>query len=355
MAQSARRSHSVRQALLEGTIVSLLVSAALTAVTIRVDDRRSAHEERRSREDQWRSLLVRDAEFPRAVLAGLDLNGIYAPGISLVAADLTSTDLSNAGLVGARLDGIQANGADLGGAQLDQAVLAGAILTNSRFRGAQLKGADLRGARIDNADFSRAGLFHADLRGLDLRKATFTDTDTRYTCFDASTQWPADRKPENAFCGPDTQPRPLSGAHATIDASLVSELRPRGEAQLYTKALQTREARFALIVEFDNRGIAPLQQVAILTVFPQELDAAVESVTLFNGSSPDGYRYSSDATQNSQVNVVIGDYNAGTNAYVEIQVSSLKASCGKVYEITVYATPLRLGSIADKATVERVC
>jgi uncharacterized protein YjbI with pentapeptide repeats len=200
---------SIRQALVQGTIISVVVAGAQTVVAIRVDDRRSVQERKDSREQVWRTLLIKDGEYPRAVLRDLDLSGIYAPGSSLVGADLSDADFSDAGLVEARLDGVRAERTDFGGAQLNEAVLAGAILTGSDFGGAQLEGADLREAVVGNANFSGAGLFHTDLRGVDLRQAGLVGTDTRYTCFDDTTSWPPGDTPKIAFCDADPTPEPL--------------------------------------------------------------------------------------------------------------------------------------------------
>lgn len=303
----------------------------------------------------WRTLLVKNAEFPRAVLRGIDLSGLYAPGVSLVAADLSHSDFSNAALVGARLDGVRALGTRFSGALLDDAVLAGAVLTKADFTGAHLEGADLKGAAVEGANFSKAGFFHADLRGVDLRRANLEGVDTRYTCFDDSTKWPFNRIPTVAFCKTDESPAPLAGAQYSIDVSLLDSLRPNGATQLYTKKLELHGRKFVLSLQFENLGVAPLQSVSILVVLPSELKVVPLSVTLRNADNPTGYVFGPDASQQDQVHVGIGDYLAGSNAFLEMEVVASDAACGKGFDIKAYATPRRLGSIVDAAHVSVAC
>lgn len=346
---------SVRRALLEGTVISLFVAGALTAVTIRIDDRRSARERVESLEQQWRSLLVKDAVYPRALLRDLDLHRIYAPNVSLVAADLSGADLSDAALAGARLDGITGHKADFSRAQLYDAVLAGASLKNSSFNGAQLTGADLQGAVVDGVDFTDANFFHSDLRSVDLREAKLQGAYTRYTCFDDSTLWPPSQRPDTAFCQADPKSEPLSGASGLITASLLDEIKPQGQTQLYTKNLQLRDRLFVLSVHFENRGVAPLQDIVLLTEMPLGLSVVRGSINVFNSNNPTGLSASDDAIQGQQVHIGIGDYAGGGNAFVEMEVDASNARCGQRFEIKTYATPRRLGTIVDGVSMEMIC
>ena len=335
--------------------MSVLVGAALTAVTVRVDDRRSTRESKESQEKDWRTRLIKDAEYPRAILRGLDLNGIYAPGVVLAGADLSRAELSEAGLVKARLDSVRAEGTNFSSAQLNDAVLAGADLRGSDFGGAQLAGADLQGALVSKADFTSASLFHSDLRGVDLRKANLAGVDTRYTCFDDSTQWPKGQRPKGAFCDADRKPEPLPGAHFLIDASLLDEIRPNGQTQLYTDSLMLHDRRFILSVLFENRGVVQLQDISVLTVLPTGLKVVPGSARVRNGNNPDGYLFGDGAFQGNQVNVGIGDYGPRSNAFLEMEMDASEIRCGQQLDIDVFATPRRLGTVKDQVRIAIDC
>jgi hypothetical protein len=233
--------------------------------------------------------------------------------------------------------------------------LAGADLTNADLTEAELQGADLRGATVDKALFSRAGLFHTDLRGVDLRHADLSNVDTRYTCFDETTQWADGKAPNAAICDADRTPQPLAGAQYAVSASLLDEIKTTGKTQLYSRSLQLNDGRFVLSVYFDNRGIAPLQGVGILVVVPPELSIVSGSVSLRNSNNPDGYSVEPSAVQQGQVHIGIGDYDRGSDAYVEMEIGSSPAACGKRFDITAYATPARFGSVADTVSVNVGC
>ena len=76
-----------------------------------------------------------------------NLRGASFAGSSLVAADLSRSDLTGADLRRARLCGCLLGGADLTAADLRQARLAGAELSGAVLAGARLTGADLRTAQ----------------------------------------------------------------------------------------------------------------------------------------------------------------------------------------------------------------
>ena len=342
----------LREGLLQGTVISIIVAIALSIVTIRADDSRSAQERRLALEEDWRRELKNEAEFPRATLQGLDLSGVYAPSVGLVGANLRSTSFAKAGLVGARFDGADATGANFRGAQLNDAGFAGAILRGSDFSAALLNGVDLRDADLRGSDLRGAELFRADLRGVDLTHTRVSDNPRalRYVCFDEQTKWPPGHSaPPAPLCRRAvTEPRGLPGAHYQLEAfALVAGGGPRTYAD---EAPIAGEA--VVLIAFDNIGVSPLQSVKMIIEVPVGLRAA--RVRLINGNFLEGYEYSDDAIQGAQVNIDLGTYNGGTNAHVEVTVARMPTTCG-VQEITAYAQPDGLGAISDTARLTPPC
>ncbi len=109
------------------------------------------------------------AQMDRVNLAGANLAGAIAPGVSFVGANLHAAQLAQANCAGAsfaaahlaeaNLSGAQLTDADLTGVNLSGAQLAGAVLV-----GAHMQKADLRGAHLENADLGLTNLLGADLR-----------------------------------------------------------------------------------------------------------------------------------------------------------------------------------------------
>lgn len=111
-------------------------------------------------------------------------------------------------------------------------------------------------------------------------------------------------------------------------------------------------------IEFRNIGQTALKQVKVVDEIPAGLDVVPGSVNLYNGNYPSGYTYPNSAIQANgrQVNVNIGDYNPGINAFVLFKTklpATEKLKCGvNEFTNTAYATPEGYGAIKDTAGVE---
>lgn len=111
-------------------------------------------------------------------------------------------------------------------------------------------------------------------------------------------------------------------------------------------------------IEFKNTGETQLQDVVVLDEVPAGLTVVPNSVKLYNGSNPNGYTYPSSAVQNNgrQVNVNIGTYNSGANAFVLFKTkapSTEEIVCGvKEYKNVAYVTPKDSGSLSDGASLK---
>lgn len=110
-------------------------------------------------------------------------------------------------------------------------------------------------------------------------------------------------------------------------------------------------------IEFKNIGQTELKQVNIVDQVPKGLKVVKGSVKLYNGNYPSGYVFPDTAIQNngSQVNVNIGNYNPGINAFVLFTTSVPEAKnleCGvNKFTNIAYATPEGFGSVNDGADV----
>jgi len=110
-------------------------------------------------------------------------------------------------------------------------------------------------------------------------------------------------------------------------------------------------------IEFKNNGTTPLSQVKVVDQVPAGLTVVPGSVKLINGNYPSGYTFPSTAVQDGgkQINVNIGDYNPGINAFVlfKTKVPELKdLKCGtNKFNNIAYATPVNHGSVSDGANV----
>jgi uncharacterized protein YjbI with pentapeptide repeats len=116
------------------TVVSLLISAGLTAAYTKADLEK--------------------------LKKSKTCEGCNLRGANLSKADLANANLSKADLTGANLAGANLSKADLSGAKLVDAVLSKA---------------DLSGAKLINANLSGAYLSDVNLSGADLTGATWTD------------------------------------------------------------------------------------------------------------------------------------------------------------------------------------
>src|SRR5690606_39026063 len=110
-------------------------------------------------------------------------------------------------------------------------------------------------------------------------------------------------------------------------------------------------------IEFKNNGTTALNQVKIIDEVPAGLTVVPGSVKLFNGNYPSGYTFPDTAIQSNgrQVNVNIGNYNPGINAFVLFKTKLPTAKdleCGiNKLNNTAYATPEGSGSVSDGASV----
>ncbi len=111
-------------------------------------------------------------------------------------------------------------------------------------------------------------------------------------------------------------------------------------------------------VAFTNTGTTQLKDVVVLDQVPAGLTVVPGSVKLYNSNNPNGYTYPDSAVQNNgrQVNVNIGTYNPGSNAFVLFKTKTPSAEeleCGKKsYMNIAYATPKDSGTVNDGASVK---
>ena len=110
-------------------------------------------------------------------------------------------------------------------------------------------------------------------------------------------------------------------------------------------------------IEFKNIGSTELTQVKVVDQVPAGLTVVPGSVKLFNGNYPSGYTYPDSAIQagGKQVNVNIGNYNPGINAFVLFKTKAPEAkdlTCGvNKFDNLAYATPEGFGAVNDGASV----
>ena len=111
-------------------------------------------------------------------------------------------------------------------------------------------------------------------------------------------------------------------------------------------------------IEFKNIGSTELKQVKVVDQVPKGLSVVPDSVKLYNGNYPSGYTFPNSAIQanGSQVNVNIGNYNPGINAFVLFKTTvpaKDKIDCGVTtkFDNLAYATPEGFGAVNDGASV----
>lgn len=355
---------TVRQ-ISNGVIIGVLTAVGVFAATTYVDERRSDRESRDAREFTWRQSLQTDAEFPGAVLRGLNLNHVYASGVDLSGGDLVAVDLSGAALVGAQLDGADLTSAELSDVNLTYASVRGAVLRDANLSGAWLREADFRASDLAGADLSGADLWKTDVRGVDLSTTVLPDHGLDRLCWDEATRFPDEiGEPATSVCAAAGDPEGGGLAeHWALD--LVVGPVPEDGKRIYPQDVievlpGTDVVR--LVLRFDNLGRAPINDLAVVFDIPTD-SATVPasfvpgSVRLFTSNLPDGYAFPADAVQNKrrQVNINVGSYGAESNLYVEADLaldwSTPLASCQGEVNVTAFATPQSRGALSDSIRV----
>lgn len=112
-------------------------------------------------------------------------------------------------------------------------------------------------------------------------------------------------------------------------------------------------------IEFKNLGDTQLNNVKIVDEVPAGMTVVPSTVELVSPNNPNGYKYPDNAIQANgrQINIDIGDYAAGSNAFVYFKttVDGTDSSALKECEVTVlnnraFATPEGYGAVVDNAT-----
>jgi uncharacterized repeat protein (TIGR01451 family) len=108
-------------------------------------------------------------------------------------------------------------------------------------------------------------------------------------------------------------------------------------------------------MQFQNLGNTVLNKVDVVDNTPDHTTTEAGTVQVYDANSPNGYTYDNSAIQGKQVNIEIGDYGAGSNAWIYFNSkldSADKLACGVNNLVnTAYATPQGSGSVSDTATV----
>ena len=116
-------------------------------------------------------------------------------------------------------------------------------------------------------------------------------------------------------------------------------------------------------IEFKNTGGILLNNVKIVDDVPTGLTVVPGSVRLVNVSNPNGHVFSANAVQANgrQINVGIGDYTPGSNAFVYFKTKVAEEKdlkCGvNQFLNSAYATPEASGTVKDTAevTADKAC
>lgn len=111
-------------------------------------------------------------------------------------------------------------------------------------------------------------------------------------------------------------------------------------------------------IQFDNIGQTELKGVKIVDEVPANMTPVPGSVKLYNGNYPSGYTFPDSAIQanGKQINVDIGNYDPGINAWVvfKAKINDVKElKCGQ-HELwnNAFATPDGYGAVNDTALVK---
>ena len=108
---------------------------------------------------------------------------------------------------------------------------------------------------------------------------------------------------------------------------------------------------------FKNSGTSSLKNVKLVDDLPSHMTVVPGSIKLTNAALPNGYTYPDTAIQKDgrQINIDIGSYAAGADAYVRYATTINNAEilrCGAHQVINVvYTTPEGYGAGSDKAKV----
>ena len=137
--------------------------------------------------------VLREANFKRADMDDAILDGANLQGANLVSADFSEidfeinpnfrdADLRNANFLRATLNGVDFSGARLEEANFNRAELEATIFTNTDLNEAEMRGANAHGARFDGADVSDVDFSESDLNGAifhstNIEDAKFTEAD----------------------------------------------------------------------------------------------------------------------------------------------------------------------------------
>ncbi len=110
-------------------------------------------------------------------------------------------------------------------------------------------------------------------------------------------------------------------------------------------------------MEFKNTGSTDLKSVKMVDEVPTSTEVVNDTVMLYNGNYPSGYTFPNSAIQagGTQVNVDIGNYDPGINAWVLFKTvvdPDNTLGCG-IHELinNAYATPEGYGAIRNDAKV----
>lgn len=106
-------------------------------------------------------------------------------------------------------------------------------------------------------------------------------------------------------------------------------------------------------IEVKNLGTTPLKSIKVVDEVPAGAKPVAKSVKLYNGNYPNGYTYDDSAIQagGKQINVDIGNYNPGINAFV-LFTTKVEQDCGtKTLVNKAFATPQGYGAVVDDASV----
>ena len=144
------------------------------------------------RADLTKAVLT-EANFRRADLDDAILDGANLQGANLVSADFSEidfennpifrgADLRNADFLRATLNGVDFSGARLEEANFNRAEMKATIFTNADMNEADMQDANAQGARFNGADvsetdFSESDLMGANFQGADIEDAKFTEAD----------------------------------------------------------------------------------------------------------------------------------------------------------------------------------
>lgn len=106
-------------------------------------------------------------------------------------------------------------------------------------------------------------------------------------------------------------------------------------------------------MEVKNLGTTPLKEIKVVDEVPAGATPVANSVKLYNGNYPSGYTFPNTAIQagGKQINVNIGNYNPGINAFVTF-ATKVEQACGtKTLVNKAFATPVGYGAVVDDASV----